>query len=134
MTRPAHPSAQPTLAALGMQWLVLIVISLGMIVSSIGMTSSHGTAAIAASHQSVQPSAGDSHGHVHADEVIEFTVAVEGSSGDHPHHGMDHSHDTAYHPPHTLSAAGSPLPNWEPMVRPRIEPGQAFRLDRPPMG
>jgi hypothetical protein len=134
MPRIAHSTNQPTLASLGLQWLVLVVITFGMIVSSIGMTSSHGIAVMAASHESVQPSAEDSHGHVHADSGIELLMTDESSSGEHPHHGMDHSHDTAHHPPRTLGAVVSPLPSWEPMVRPRIELGLAFRLDRPPMG
>lgn len=117
-----------------MQWLVLVVITFGMIVSSIGMTSSHGVAVIAASHESVRPSSENYHGHVHADPGIEFLVADESSSGEHPHHGMDHSHDTAHHLP--LAWGDIPLlrPSWEVMVRPWIEMGQVYRLDRPPMG
>jgi hypothetical protein len=134
MTRPAHPSAQPPLATLSMQWLVLIVITLGMIASSIGLTSSHGVAVIAATNESVQPSSEDSHGHGHADQGIEFTVVDERSSGEHPHHGADHSHDTAHHLPLAWGAAMTQLPRWEVMVRPWIEMGQAYRLDRPPMG
>lgn len=133
MTRSVHPSAQPTVATLGMQWLVLIVITLGMIVSSIGLTSSHGVAVIAATHESVQSSSEDSHGHGHADQGIEFTVEDERSSGEQPHHGADHSHDTAHHLPLTWGAASPQLPIWEATVRPWIDMGQAYRLDRPPM-
>lgn len=134
MTALARRCTSPTLATLGMQWLVLIVIALGMIVSSIGITSSHGLAVMAASHESELPSDENPHGHVHADQGIEFAQADERSGGAHPHHGMDHSHDT---PHHLLFAWGAPLPqlrSWELMVRPWIEMGQAYRLYRPPMG
>ncbi len=99
MTLSTKPSARPILATLGMQWLVLVVITLGMIVSSIGLTSSHGLAVIAASHESVLPSSEDLHGHVHSDHGIELPEADESSSGEHPHHSTDHSHDTAHHLP-----------------------------------
>jgi len=117
-----------------MQWLVLIVIGLGTIASSIGLTSSHGLAVIAASHESEPPSSENSHGHAHADQGVELAVTHESASGEHPNHGMDHSHDTAHHLPLAWGAASSPLPSWEVMMRPRIEIGQAYRLDRPPMG
>jgi hypothetical protein len=127
-------SHQPTLATLGIQWLVLVVIMFGMIVSSIGMTSSHGVAVIAASHESMRPSAENAHGREHADEGIEFKMADESSAGGHPHHSMDHSHDTAHHLPLVWGAMSSQLPRWEVVVRLWIELGQAYRLDRPPMG
>ena len=67
MPHMSHSTNQQTLASMGMQWLVLIVIALGVIVSSIGLTSSHGVAALTASHESLQPSSDHSHGHVHTD-------------------------------------------------------------------
>lgn len=134
MTPSTHSSERPTLATLGMQWLVLIVIVLGTIVSSIGLTSSHCLAVIAASHESVLPSSENSHGHVHADQGIQFVVADDSSSAGHPHHGMDHSHDIAHHLFLAWSAA-SPQPfSWEKAVRPWTDLGQTYRLDRPPMG
>ncbi|MBG6077150.1 hypothetical protein [Polaromonas sp. CG_9.11] len=47
---------------------------------------------------------------------------------------MDHSHDTAHHLPLAWGVIASQLPSWDVMVRPWIEMGRAFRLDRPPMG
>jgi hypothetical protein len=134
MPHIAHSPHQPTLASLGVQWLVLVVIALGVIVSSIGITSSHGVAALAASHESVQPSSDHSHGHVHTDPGIELPAADESSSGEHPHHGMDHSHDTAHPLLLAWAVISSQRPGWEVMVRPRIDMGQAYPLDRPPMG
>jgi hypothetical protein len=117
-----------------MRWLVLIVITFGTVVSSIGLTSSHGLAAIVESHQSALTSAEDLHGHEHADQGVEVSAAGERASGEHPHHAMDHSHDLAHHLHLAWGAASPKLPNWEVMVRPWIEMGQAYRLDRPPMG
>ncbi len=134
MTLLANSYARPTLATLGMQWLVLIVIALGMIVSSIGTASSHGLAVIAASHESELPSAENPHGHVLEDQGTEFAQAEERSGGEHPHHGMDHSHDTPHHLLFAWGALPPQLRSWEVMVRPWIEMGQAYRLDRPPMG
>lgn len=134
MTFSTHFHNQPALATLGVKWLVLVLITFGMIVSSIGMTSSHSIATVAASHESVQPSSVDPHGHVHADQGIEFLVADESSNGAHPHHSMDHSHETGHHLPLAWGVIASQLPSWEVMLRPVIETGRAFRLDRPPMG
>jgi hypothetical protein len=134
MTVFAHYPTLPTRPTLGMRWLVLLVIAIGMIVSSIGFASSHGIAAIASADESVQNFAANSHAHVHSDQANEISEAVESSNGEHAHHGMDHSHDTAHHPPETWGAVSSQLPSWELMVWPWIEMGQAYRLDRPPMG
>lgn len=138
MTLSAKPSARSTLATVGMQWLVLIVIALGMIVSSIGMTSSHGLAVIAASHESALPSSEDPHGHMHSDHGTPFVAADDSSSADssaeHPHHGMDHSHDIAHYLPLAWGAVSPQLPSWEVVVRSWIDMGQAYQLDRPPMG
>ena len=129
-----HSSARPTLAKLGMQWLVLIVIMLGAIVSSIGLTSSHGLAATEVTHKSVVLFSDMAHGHEHGDQGVESSVADEISSDGHPHHAMDHSHDTAHHLPQAWGAVLPQLPSWEVVVRPWIDMGQADRLDRPPMG
>jgi|AntAceMinimDraft_12_1070368.scaffolds.fasta_scaffold05797_7 hypothetical protein len=134
MPHNSHSTNQQTLASLVMQWLVLVVIAFGMNVSSIGMTSSHGVAALTAPHESAQAFSDNYHGHVHTDPGIEFLVADESSSGEHPHHGIDHSHDTAHPLLLAWAAISSQRPGWEVMVRPRIDMGQAFRLDRPPMG
>lgn len=134
MTLPTQQSARPALATLGVQWLVLIVITLGIIVSSIGLMSSHGLAVIAASHESVRPSSEDLHGHAHSNHGIEPSEADESSSAAHPHHGMDHSHDIAHHLALAWGAGSPQLASWEVVVRPWMDMGQAFRLDRPPMG
>ena len=134
MTLLAQPSTRPTLAAMCMRWLVLIVITYGTVVSSIGLTSSHGLAAIAESHQSMPTALEDNHGHEHAVQEVEVSGADERASGEHPHHAMDHSHDMAHHLPLAWGAASQQLPSWEVMVRPWVEMGQAYRLDRPPMG
>jgi len=133
MTLRASPSPRPALAALGMQWLVLMVITFGTIVSSIGLTSSHGLAVMAASHQSVLASPEEPLGHVHADQGIEFP-ADERSSGEHPHHGMDHSHDIAHHLTLARGAESPQLHSWEVVAPPWIDMWQAYRLDRPPTG
>lgn len=116
-----------------MQWLMLIVITLGTIASSIGLTSSHGLAVAEATHKSVVFFSESADGHGHADPGIEVPVADERSSGGHPHHAMDHSHDTAHHLPLAWGAVMPQLPIWEAAVQPRIDMGQAYRLDRPPM-
>jgi hypothetical protein len=134
MTLRAHPSTLPTLAVLGMRWLVLIVITLGTVVSSIGFTSSHGLAALVESHQSALTAHEDPHGHEHGDQGVEVSETDERASAEHPHHAMDHSHDIAHHLPLAWGTASPQLPNWEVMVRPWIELGRAYRLDRPPMG
>ena len=134
MHRIARPSHRPTLASLALQWLVLLALVGGILVSSIGATRSHGVAALAAAHGSAQPSAAHAHGHAHADPVDEFSWVDERASGEHPHHGMDHSHDTAHHHPLAWSAVSSQPARWQAVVRPWIDTGQAYRLDRPPMG
>ena len=117
-----------------MQWLVLIVITLGTIVSSIGLTSSHGLAVVEATHKTVVFLSDIAHGHELGDQGIESSVADEISSDEHPHHAMDHSHDTAHHVPLAWGAILQQIPSWEVAVRPWIDMGQAYRLDRPPMG
>jgi hypothetical protein len=134
MTIRAHPSTRPTLAVLGVRWLVLMVITFGTVVSSIGLTSSHGLAAIVESHQSALTAPEELHGHEHAEQGVGASESDERASGEHPHHAMDHSHDIAHHLPLVWSTSSPQLPSWEVMVRPWIEMGRAYRLDRPPMG
>lgn len=134
MPHLAHATPQPTLASLGLQWMVLVVITLGMIISSIGITSSHGVAVVAASHESMAAPQEDFHGHSHIDEGLEVLMMDTGSSVEHPHHGVDHSHDTAHHQSTAWPAVPTHSPSWGVMVRGLIELGQPYRLDRPPMG
>lgn len=119
------------MAALGMRWLVLVVIMFGTIISSIGSTSSHGLAAISATLHAAPSSPGESHEHVHEDEDI--AMVNQGADTDHPHHGADHSHDKAHALPVAWGSASPQLPSWRVVVRPWIEMIQASRLERPPM-
>lgn len=134
MTLPASSSFCPTGAALGMRWLVLVVILFGTILSAMGGTSSHGLAAMAVALQVAPSSATEPHGHGHEDLGGELAMVDSNAGTDHPHHESDHSHDKA----HALSVAwrtATPQPSsWWLSVRPWIEMVEAFRLERPPMG
>ncbi len=140
MAVPLTRSMRPDRAALGMRWLVLLVILFGTVVSSVGGMYSHGIAAIAAvSHVSAASSETEhehSHGHAHedGDSDAEWVVGSQGASADHPHHGADHSHDKAHALPAELHLAAPVLPAWFGHVRLWIEIVQASRLERPPMG
>lgn len=113
--------------------MVLIVIVVGTIISSIGLTSSHGLAAISAGHPSASQPADEPHGHSHGDQDDE-DAAVDGLlGGDHAHHAVDHSHDKAHALPGRWHSAATQTPGWCGQVRPWVEMVQASRLDRPPM-
>ena len=131
MTLRASFSLRPTGAALGVRWLVLVVILFGTILSSMGGTSSHGLAAIAVA---LHAAPDEPHGHAHEEQGGELAMVNQSANADHPHHEMDHSHDKA----HALSVAwGSAVPqppNWRLSVRPWIAMVEASRLERPPMG
>ena len=131
MTLHASSSLRPTGAALGIRWLVLVVILFGMIISSIGGTNSHGLAAISAT---LHTAAGEPHGHIHEDHGGEPTTVPQSTAADHPHHGADHSHDKAHALPVAWSSVAPQLPGWWGLVRQWIEMVQASRLERPPMG
>jgi hypothetical protein len=134
MTLLASFSLRPAGAALGVRWLVLVVILFGTILSSMGSTSSHGLAAIAATSHTASSSLDESHGHSHEDQGGEWVMVDNSASADHPHHAADHSHDKA----HALSVSwrsATPQPSsWRGSVRPWIEMVEASRLERPPMG
>lgn len=140
-SRPSH-SLRPDRAALGMRWLVLVVIMFGTIISSVGGMNSHGIAAITAVLHStpmtldVEPDEehGHVHGHVHEAADGGLSMGSSSAAGDHPHHGVDHSHDKAHALPTTWSMATPQLPGWFGHVRLWIETVQASRLERPPMG
>jgi hypothetical protein len=117
-----------------MRWLVVFVITFGTVVSSIGFTSSHGLAALVESHKSSLTASEHPHAYEHEDQGVEVSKTDEPASGEHPHHAMDHSHDIAHHLLLECGTASPQLPSWEVMVRPWIEMGQAYRLDRPPTG
>ena len=133
MTFFAHRSKRPVLAALGIRWLVLVVIAFGMVISSLGMTSSHGLAVIASSIEHNAPAFENSHGHVYIDQGAELTTTDDDVEGEHHRHGLDHSHDTAHNLPFAWRLVSTQLPSWDVIVRPWIETGRAFRLDRPPI-
>lgn len=134
MTLRIPSSLRPTRAALGMRWLVLIVIMFGTVISSIGLTNSHGLAAIVAEHHLAPSSSDEPHGHVHEDPGGELTLVDLGADAGHPHHSIDHSHDKAHALPVAWGSATPQLPSWRVRVRPWIEMVQASRLERPPMG
>ncbi|MDO9569775.1 MAG: hypothetical protein Q7J58_10400 [Hydrogenophaga sp.] len=133
-------TVQPNRAALGVRWLVLMVILFGTVFSSIGGTNSHGIAVIAASLHatpaSVDAQNEQAHGHAHGEEEGEgeWMAVGHGTAPDHPHHGADHSHDKAHALPTAWLSFAPQLPDWTGRVRPWIEMVQASRLERPPMG
>lgn len=129
--RPSH-SLRHDWAALGTRWLVLIAILFGTIISSIGSTSSHGLAALSTVLHVTPVSSEEPHEHAHVDE--DNGVVNQDAASDHPHHGLDHSHDKAHALPAAWITAASQLPGWLGVVRPWIEMVHASRLERPPMG
>lgn len=135
--RLAHPP-RPDRATLGMRWLVLVVIMFGTMISSVGGMNSHGIALISealhASSTNPDTQRDLEHGHVHEDGFDGLATVSHGTTGDHPHHGVDHSHDKAHALPTTWSMATPQLPAWYGHVRQLIEMIQASRLERPPMG
>ena len=137
MTQHFSYALRPHRAALGMGWLVLVVIMFGTIISSIGGTSSHGLAAFATALHVTPTSMDTFHAHVHehAHEDEGIGLVTQSAGADHPHHhGADHSHDKAHALPVAWRSAAPQLPGWFGLVRPWIEMVQASRLERPPMG
>lgn len=136
MTQHLSYALRPNGAALGLRWLVLVVILFGTIISSIGGTSSHCLAAIAAALHVTPASLDTSHEHMHehAHEDGGIGLLTQSAAADHPHHGADHSHDKAHALPAIWRSAAPQLPGWFGLVRPWIEMVQASRLERPPMG
>jgi hypothetical protein len=133
MTLLASFSLRPAGAALGVRWLVLVVILFGTILSSMGGTRSHGLAALAVTSHTAD-SSNEPHGHAHEEHGVELAMLDSSAGADHPHHEADHSHDKA----HVLSVAWRSAvpqpPGWQGLVRPWIEMVEASRLERPPMG
>jgi hypothetical protein len=119
-----------------MRWLVLLVIMFGTITSSVGGINSHGIAVIAkALHSSpTTPDTQRDLGHEHEDGVDGVVMVSHGAASDHPHHGVDHSHDKAHALPTTWRMATPQLPAWFGHVRQLIEMIRVSRLERPPMG
>jgi hypothetical protein len=135
MSTHSTRSTRPDRAALGMRWLVLVVILFGTLISSVGGMNSHGIAAIAAVAHAAPATADTAHehGHAHEEDASPATL-MHGTTADHPHHGADHSHDKAHALPDAWGPAAPLLPVWFGHVRPWTESAQASRLERPPMG
>ena len=137
MTSSPTRSTRPDRAALGMRWLVLLVILFGTVISSVGSMNSHGIAAIAsASHADsvgLDTEHDHEHGHTHEDGGSKWVMDSHGANADHPHHGADHSHDKAHALPTTWDVAAPQLPMWMGQARPWIEMVEPSRLERPPM-
>ena len=136
MTQHLSYTLRPHWAALGMGWLVLVVIMFGTIISSIGGTSSHGLAAFPAALH-VTPTSSDTsldHAHEHTHEDGGIGGVTQSAGSNHHHHGADHSHDKAHALPVAWSSAAPQLPGWFGHVRLWIEMLRASRLERPPMG
>lgn len=131
---PGRPSSlRPHRVALGVSWLVLVVIMIGTIISSVGGVSSHGIAVVASGFHGADASADASHAHAYEAEDSGPATMHPGATADHPHHSVDHSHDKAHALPTAWSSAGPQLPGWFELVRPWIEMVQASRFERPPM-
>ena len=139
MTQHLSCALRPHRAALGMGWLVLVVILFGAILSSVGATSSHGLAAFPAALHAVPRASLDTsgkpvHEHAQAKEGTGWVTQSAGADHPHHHHGADHSHDKAHALPVAWRPAALQLAGWFGRVRPRVERVQASRLERPPMG
>lgn len=135
MTPHLSYALRPNRAALGMRWLVLVVIMFGTVISSIGGTSSHGLAAFATALHVTPFSSDESHEHAHEDQDEGIGSVTQSAGVDHPHHhGADHSHDKAHALPVVWGSVAPQVPGWVGLVRPWIEMVQASRLERPPMG
>jgi len=133
MTLLASFSLRPAGAALGVRWLVLVVILFGTILSSMGGTRSHGLAALAVVSHAAD-SSNEPHGHSHEEHGVELATLDSSAGADHPHHEADHSHDKAHAPSVAWRSAVPPSPGWWRLARPWIEMVEASRLERPPMG
>ncbi len=121
-------------SALGVRWLIMVVILFGTIISAVGGTNSHGLASMATVLQVTRLSSDESHGHLHVNTGGESAMVSQSADTDHPHHGVDHSHDKAHALPVAWSSGAPQLPGWWGLVQPRIAVVQASRLERPPMG
>lgn len=138
---PIQPSSmRPSRPALGMRWLVLVVILFGTLISSVGSMNSHGLAALVAGFHDAPSMESTSHEHErdhdHSHEVEDDELEMMGhvAPPDHPHHGADHSHDKAHALPAAWETTSPLLPVWIGVVRPWAELVQVSRLERPPMG
>lgn len=134
MTLRVSSCLRPTGTVLGMRWLVMVVLMFGTVISSMGLTNSHGLAAIAATHHLAPSSFDEQHGHAHGNLGDEFEAVDASASAGHPHHALDHSHDTLHALPVAWTSPAPQLSGWWVLVRPWVEMVRASRLERPPMG
>lgn len=108
-----------------LRWLVLLALIWGSLVSSVGLTTSHGLAGLAAAEHGV--ASDDVHGHAHDEEV-----PVADPAGGHPHHAPDHSHDKAHALPEQLAVVPAASPERIAVAQAWVPELEAGRLDRPP--
>lgn len=139
MTLPHFFLIRSNTAMLKTQWLMLVLVTLLMLVASFGMTNSHGLAPLSQPHDSVVVAVASSHqfehGHeheLHLDEPMSKDAAAFASEA-HPHHSMDHSHDTSHRLPMAWPVPPAQIHSWNVRLPPWVDKGQTYRLDRPPM-
>ena len=136
--RAARHFLHPEWAALGVRWLVLLVMTLGTVISSVGSLTSHGIAAMTDGLHAAAMTSDSSHelahGHAHEDDESPSATVSPDAAVDHPHHGADHSHDKAHVPPTAWRSVPPQLPGRVGHIRPWNEMVQASRLERPPRG
>lgn len=106
-----------------LRWLVLMVLVWGTLMSSVGLTTSHGLANLAAADHAL--AADDTHAH-------DVDVQLADPAGGHTHHGADHSHDKAHALPAQLAVSAVDSPRRIAIARPWLPGLAASRLDRPP--
>lgn len=108
-----------------LRWLVLVALIWGTLVSSVGLTTSHGLAGLAVADHGV--ASDDAHGHAHDEDV-----PVVDPAGGHPHHAADHSHDKVHALPEQLAVAPAASPERIAVAQALVTGLEADRLDRPP--
>lgn len=108
-----------------LRWLVLMALIWGTLVSSVGLTTSHGLTGLAVTDHGV--ASGDAHGHAHDEDV-----QVADPAGGHPHHDADHFHDKAHALPEQLAVAPAASPERIAVAQAWVPGLEAGRLDRPP--
>lgn len=107
--------------------LAALLLLLAALITPWGLATSHGAAALSAAVHGASWSNADSHGHSHVDEVASAATA-------HPHHGSDHSHDTAHALPLALMALGQTVPRWTDWSAGTPPVPDLAGLERPPKG
>ncbi len=113
-----------------LRWVALVTLAFGMLLSTVGATSSHGFAVLAVIYHGIGSDSDRTHGHSHDDDGDPGAIA--GSGSDHPHHANDHTHDNPHVLAEGLRAWNLASSVWH--VSTHIQAGRllAFRLERPP--